>query len=314
MTHIVCDAAPACAPRAAELRARAGVGSHVPLVTRQFITDALQLNTRPDEAAYLIQEDQPRDMDAAHVVTPSVAIAAPGERCDTCRGRLQWCDVGRCLRCTASEPASARAVRLRYRAAHPHNRELVAAFSELYELEVVVARAGGAPDKLNAAEAFSRAAAVFKAAPRPLLDEESVTDANLPYVGDKIRQLAAEFLATRTMARLEQLRRHSRTMAVAKLMRIPWVGAAAATAWALKGARCAADVRNMDAEGTLEPPLPRGRALQRVAVEHAEEARSRAMRASAYISVTHERLLASHSFRWRYHAKTGRRCAPCASR
>ena len=275
VTHIVCNEAPACASRAAELRARAGVGPHVPLVTRQFFTDALRSNTRPSEAAYLIQEDQPRrESNATQVQTPPAGgSVGGGERCDTCRARLLWSEVGRCLCCTAREPAAARAVRLRYRAAHPHNRELVAALNALYELEV--ARAGGAPDKLNAAEAFSRAAAVLKAAPHPLLDEESVLDADLPYVGEKVRRLAAEFVATGKMARLEQLRGHARTVATAALLRIPWVGAAAATAWAAGGARCAADVRAMDAEGTLQPSLPMGRALQRVAMEHAEEVRLR---------------------------------------
>jgi hypothetical protein len=56
-------------------------------------------------------------------------------------------------------------------------------------------------------------------------------------------------------------------------MRVPWVGVATATAWAAAGARSAADVREMDAQGTLQPPLPAGRALQRVAIEHAEEVR-----------------------------------------
>ena len=270
ITHIVCDAAPPCAPRGAELRARARAGPDVKLVTRSFITDALATGERPDDSAYLIEEER------THEATAQAASAGPAtpidsERCDACGARLQWCEVGRCLRCTSREPAAARAVRLRYRAAHPHNRELVAAFDALYELEV--AHAAGRPERLNAAEAFSRAAAVFKAAPTHLRDEEDVSDADLPYIGEKVLALAGEFLATGRMERLEQLRRQPRTVATAALMRVPWVGVATATAWAAAGARSAADVREMDAQGTLQPPLPAGRALQRVAIEHAEEVR-----------------------------------------
>ena len=240
-------------------------------MTRQFLTDALLHNARPDEKPYGIEEARNDDDDDAQAMRPPPAPTTPadGQRCNGCGAKLQWCEVGRCLRCTAGEPAAAHAVRLRYRADHVHNRPLVAAFDALYELEV--AQAGGRPDKLNAAEAFSRAAAVFKAAPRQLRDEEDV--ANLPFVGEKVVALAGEFLLTGHMQRLEQLRRHARTVAVAALMRVPWVGAATATAWAAAGARSAADVRTMDAQGTLQPPLQAGRSLQRVAIEHAEEVR-----------------------------------------
>jgi hypothetical protein len=47
--------------------------------------------------------------------------------------------------------------------------------------------------------------------------------------------------------------------------------------WAAAGARTFDDVRAMDADDTLTPPLPAGRSsLQRLSVEHAEEARARA--------------------------------------
>ena len=86
--------------------------------------------------------------------------------------------------------------------------------------------AGGAPARLNAAEAFSRAAAVLKAAPGRLRDEEDVADANLPFIGDKLRRLAGEFLATGTMERLEKHRANGRTVAALRFTRIPWVGTA----------------------------------------------------------------------------------------
>lgn len=266
MTHIICDDAPPCAVRTEELRSRAGAGPEVPLVTRAFLTKALLSGTRPDEAEFLFAAPP-----AAGAASQQHAPATPrdGEHCDACGLRLAWSELGRCLRCTAREAAPARALRLRYRAAHPHNRALVAAFQALYDLEV--AQAGGNPERLNAAEAFSRAATVLKAAPAPLRDEEDVSDANLPYIGEKVARLAGEFLETGTMQRLEQLRSSARTVAIAELMRVPWVGAVAAMAWAADGARSAADVRAMDAAGTLLPPLPAGRALQRVAIEHAEE-------------------------------------------
>ena len=49
--------------------------------------------------------------------------------------------------------------------------------------------------------------------------------------------------------------------------------AQAATRWAAAGLRSFEDVRRADAEGALDPPLPPGRSLQRIAVEHAEEVR-----------------------------------------
>ena len=50
--------------------------------------------------------------------------------------------------------------------------------------------------------------------------------------------------------------------------------------WAAAGARTFDDIRAMDADDTLTPPLPAaGRSsLQRLSVEHAEEARARAQR------------------------------------
>ena len=85
--------------------------------------------------------------------------------------------------------------------------------------------AGGTPARLNAAEAFSRAAAVLKAAPAPLRDEQDLADADLPYIGDKVRRLIGEFLATGTMERLEKHRGNGRTTAALRFTRIPWVGA-----------------------------------------------------------------------------------------
>jgi hypothetical protein len=50
--------------------------------------------------------------------------------------------------------------------------------------------------------------------------------------------------------------------------------AQAATRWAAAGARTFDDLRAADAAGTLEPPLPASpRSLQRLAVQHAEQAR-----------------------------------------
>jgi hypothetical protein len=89
-----------------------------------------------------------------------------------------------------------------------------------------VAAAAGAPSRLNAAEAFARAAAVLKAAPAPLRDEEDLLDACLPYIGDKTRRLVAEFLSTGAITRLERHRSNARTVAAALFARIPWVGAA----------------------------------------------------------------------------------------
>jgi hypothetical protein len=154
--------------------------------------------------------------------------------------------------------------------------------------------AGGAPARQNAAEAFARVAAVLKAAPAPLRDEQDILDAGLPYIGDKSRRLAGEFLETGTMERLEKHRANARIVAAVRFARIPWVGDAVRAAhacvracehpaatethpqtalrWAAGGARSFQDVRDADADGTLSPPLPAGRALQRLAVEHAEQA------------------------------------------
>ena len=85
--------------------------------------------------------------------------------------------------------------------------------------------AAGAATRLNAAEAFARAAAVLKAAPAPLRCEEDLLDAALPYIGDKTRSLVTEFLTTGAMTRLEQHRSNARTSAALLFARIPWVGA-----------------------------------------------------------------------------------------
>jgi hypothetical protein len=93
--------------------------------------------------------------------------------------------------------------------------------------------AGSLPERLNAAEAFSRAAAVLKAAPRPLTCEEDIADLDLPYIGAKTRRLAAECIATGTMERLEKHRANARTAAAVRFARIPWVGSAVRAATAL---------------------------------------------------------------------------------
>jgi hypothetical protein len=53
-------------------------------------------------------------------------------------------------------------------------------------------------------------------------------------------------------------------------------GAQTALRWTAAGARTFDDIRAADAADTLAPPLPPGRSLQRLAVQHAEQARMHA--------------------------------------
>ncbi len=141
----MCDDAAACASRARELRALAAgdADKDLPLVTRAWLSDSIIAGALRDARAYTIDAPAPPRTpaaaprvrhDAAPGLGPAGDAAAP-ERCDACGRPLQWSEIARCMRFLSDAPAALRALHLRYRADHPHNRELVAAFEELYEYE-----------------------------------------------------------------------------------------------------------------------------------------------------------------------------------
>jgi hypothetical protein len=66
-------------------------------------------------------------------------------------------------------------------------------------------------------------------------------------------------------------------------------GAQTALRWAAAGARTFDDIRAADAADTLAPPLPPGRSLQRLAVQHAEQARIHAMLSDTRVALSDTR-------------------------
>jgi hypothetical protein len=135
VTHIVCDSDAGCLRRASELRACAG-NAAAPLVRRAWLSDSIRAGALRELHAYLIDAPAPATPAASALRTQPRDDADEDARCDACRGVLESTAIRRCLRCMSREPASVRVLHLRYRADHPHNRQLVAAFDELYECEV----------------------------------------------------------------------------------------------------------------------------------------------------------------------------------
>jgi hypothetical protein len=138
VTLILCDSDAGCLRRARELRAAAG-NPAAPLVRRAWLSDSVRAGALRELDAYRIDAPQPATPTRAAPASAPPRQQSRGAdedaRCDACRGRLESTAIRRCLRCMAHEPATLRALHLRYRADHPHNRQLVAAFEELYEFE-----------------------------------------------------------------------------------------------------------------------------------------------------------------------------------
>ena len=144
VTHIVCED-DSCAARAGALRAAARATDDVPLLRRAWLSDSVRDGAlHPLSPDYIILSagappPQPPETPARAPPGAAAAKAVAGgdaSRCATCGRPLPESCIARCLRCMAREPAAARCLFLRYRAAHPHNRPVVAAMRELYEYEV----------------------------------------------------------------------------------------------------------------------------------------------------------------------------------